>query len=124
MLDRHHGLAAAGATNRQAIEPRCLSRPGAPLALTRAAPGLEPSTVEAQNVTPKQRSPGSRRERLTAKRSRPEMAPQRLEKIESAPGNGMGSEASNLQDLVRGRADRARLRPTSRENDKVAEKGA
>ena len=28
--------------------------------------------------------------RLTAKRSRPEMAPQRLEKIESAPGNGMG----------------------------------
>jgi hypothetical protein len=52
------------------------------------------------------------------------MAPQRLEKIESAPGNGMGSEASNLQDVVRGRADRARLRPTSRENGKVAEKGA
>jgi hypothetical protein len=25
------------------------------------------------------------------------MAPQRLEKIESGPGNGMGSEASNLQ---------------------------
>ena len=42
------------------------------------------------------------------------MAPQRLEKIESAPGNGMGSEASNLQDLVRGRAaDGARLWPTS-----------
>ena len=37
-------------------------------------------------------------------RSRPEMAPQRLEKIESAPGNGMGSEASNLQDMVHGRA--------------------
>ncbi len=36
------------------------------------------------------------------KRSRPEMAPQRLEKIESAPGNGMGSEASNLQDVVHG----------------------
>jgi hypothetical protein len=34
------------------------------------------------------------------KRSRPEMAPQRLEKIESAPGNGMASEASNPQDLV------------------------
>jgi hypothetical protein len=52
------------------------------------------------------------------------MAPQRLEKIESAPGNGMGSETSNLQDLVHGRAaDRARL-PTSRENDEVAEKGA
>ena len=29
----------------------------------------------------------------TAKRGRPEMAPQRLEKIESAPGNGMASEA-------------------------------
>jgi hypothetical protein len=28
------------------------------------------------------------------------MAPQRLEKIESAPGIGMGSEASNPQDMV------------------------
>ena len=56
------------------------------------------------------------------------MAPQRLEKIESGPGNGMGSEASNPQDVVRGRtADRGRLRLTSRKNDKVAklrEKGA
>ena len=42
------------------------------------------------------------REGLTAKRSRPEMAPQRLEKIESAPGNGRVSEASNPQDLVHG----------------------
>src|SRR6202046_616948 len=33
---------------------------------------------------------------------RPEMAPQRLEKIESAPGNGMGSDATNLQHLVHG----------------------
>ena len=49
------------------------------------------------------------------------MAPQRLEKIESAPGNGMGSEASNPLDLVHGRAaDRARLRRTSRRNDEVA----
>ena len=49
------------------------------------------------------------------------MAPQRLEKIESAPGNGMGSEASNPQDVVHGRADyRARLRLTSRKNDKAA----
>ena len=48
------------------------------------------------------------------------MAPQRLEKIESAPGNGMGSEASNPQDLVhRHAADLARLRLTSRKNDKV-----
>jgi hypothetical protein len=63
------------------------------------------------------------REGSATKRSRLEMAPQRLEKIESAPGNGMGSEASNPLDLVRGRAaDRARLRPTSR-NDEVAEKG-
>src|SRR5271170_4362843 len=47
--------------------------------------------------------------------ARREMAPQRLEKIESAPGNGMGSEASNVQNLVHGRAaDRARLRLTSR----------
>ena len=49
---------------------------------------------------------------MRQKRSRPEMAPQRLEKIESAPGNGMVSEASKPQDLVHGRAaDRAlRLR--------------
>ena len=57
------------------------------------------------------------------------MAPQRLEKIESAPGNGVGSEVSNPQDLVHGRAtDRARLGLTSRKNGKlrsceVAEKG-
>jgi len=34
------------------------------------------------------------------------MAPQPLEKTESAPGNGMGSEASNLLDLVHGAAGR------------------
>jgi hypothetical protein len=51
------------------------------------------------------------------------MAPQRLEKIESAPGNGMSSEASNLQDLVRGRAaDGARLRPTSPRVTKLQKK--
>jgi hypothetical protein len=61
-------------------------------------------------------------EGLTAGRSRPEMAPQRFEKIGSAPGNGMGSQAPNPQDLVRRGADRARLRLASRENDKVAEK--
>ena len=38
-----------------------------------------------------------------AARIRPQMAPQRLEKIESAPGNGMGSEVPNLLDLVHGR---------------------
>ena len=41
--------------------------------------------------------------RLTSPhRSRREMAPQRLEKIESWPGNGMVSEASNPQDMVHG----------------------
>ena len=48
------------------------------------------------------------------------MAPQRLEKIESAPGVGMVSGASNPQDLVHGRlADLAQLRLTSREDDEA-----
>jgi hypothetical protein len=55
------------------------------------------------------------RKDMTPKWNRRQMAPQRLEKIESAPGNGMGSEASNPQDLVHRRA--ARLPLTSREND-------
>src|ERR1700677_4697623 len=46
---------------------------------------------------------------------RREMAPQRLEKIESAPGNGMASEASDPQDLVRRLT--ARLGQPSLEND-------
>ena len=42
--------------------------------------------------------------------SRSEMAPQRLEKTESALGNGMASDASNLQHLVHARvADRGQL---------------
>jgi hypothetical protein len=61
------------------------------------------------------------REGWTAKRSRPEMAPQPLDKIESALGNGMASAASNPQHLVRGRAaGRARLRLTSPENDQIS----
>ena len=44
------------------------------------------------------------------------MAPQQVEKIEFAPGNGRGSEAANPLDVVKGRAaDRARLH----KNDKV-----
>ena len=39
------------------------------------------------------------------------MAPQPLEKIESAPGNGMVSEVSDLQDMVHGRARRTVRRP-------------
>jgi hypothetical protein len=42
------------------------------------------------------------RERLTAKRSRREMARQRLEKIKSGPGNGMVSKASDPQHVVHG----------------------
>ena len=38
----------------------------------------------------------------TARRGRPEMAPQRLEKIKSAPGNGSSSEAWKPQHLVPG----------------------
>ena len=56
----------------------------------------------------------ARRAAPTAKRSRREIAPQHLEKIESGPGNGMVSEASNPQHLVHGRAaDPARLPVTS-----------
>ena len=68
------------------------------------------------------RSPESRREGLMAKRSRPEMAPQRLEKIESAPGNGRASEASDPQDLVPVHAaDRARPQLGAARMRKVAE---
>jgi hypothetical protein len=49
---------------------------------------------------------------LPARRSGQEMAPQRLEKIESAPGNGRVSEASNPQYLVPGaRLTRRSLAP-------------
>jgi hypothetical protein len=62
------------------------------------------------------RSPGSQRETLRATRSRRKMAPQPIEKIESAPGNGMVSKAWNVQDVIHGRAaDPARLPLTSRD---------
>jgi hypothetical protein len=52
------------------------------------------------------------------------MAPQQIEKIEFAPGNGRGSEAADPQDVVNGRA--ATLRDSARMTklQKVAEKGA
>jgi hypothetical protein len=51
------------------------------------------------------------------------MAPQRLEKIESAPENGMVSEASNPQDLVQGRAAvRAGLGLASRKGEELQKK--
>ena len=46
-------------------------------------------------------------------RACPEMAPQRLEKIESAPENGMVSEASKPQHLVYGRVAHRALRRNS-----------
>ena len=95
-LDRYHGFAPAQIPwAREAAPPRL------------AAP--EPRAISPNRGV--SLAGIASREGLTAKWSRPEMAPQRLEKIESAPGNGMGSEALNPQDVVHGRAaDRARLR--------------
>jgi hypothetical protein len=50
------------------------------------------------------------------------MAPQRLEKIESAPGNGMGSEAATHKIWYPGARLTVRLRLASRENDKLQKK--
>ena len=98
----------------------CIRRPEGPEWVGRAACSGEIRRTRFGEIIIRVFGLWGQRNRLTAKRSRPEMAPQRLEKIESAPGNGMGSEASNPQDLVHGRAtDRARLRLTNRKNDKV-----
>ena len=94
--------------------------PGAPAAAVEPAPRVAPSRKAADQrlwrfrffscfrVSPK---PVDKFLAETAKRGRPEMAPQRLEKIESAPGNGMVSEASKPQHLVHGRAADRALRP-------------
>jgi hypothetical protein len=68
-LDRYHGFAAA--------ERRRL-----------------PNASEAPEQTPAEIAA------LLIERIRSQMAPQRLAKIESAPGNGMGSEGSDPQDMV------------------------
>jgi hypothetical protein len=47
------------------------------------------------------------------------MAPQPIEKIESAPGNGMVSEASKPQHLVHGRAADRALRPRTARMQKL-----
>ena len=73
--------------NRERILAAAAARP------RRARFPLDPCRIWPAERTEAFRSLASRRERLTAKRSCREMAPQRLEKIESAPGNGMGSEA-------------------------------
>ena len=71
-LDRYHGFVAA-------------ERWGLPVASE--APEEIPPWLEAH----------------IAERIRPQMAPQRLEKIESAPGNGMAPEAPDPQDMVQRR---------------------
>jgi hypothetical protein len=98
-LDRYHGFAPAQIPwAREAAPPRLAAPEPRAISPNRG--------VSLAGIAP--------REGLTAKWSRPEMAPQRLEKIESAPGNGMVSEALNPQDVVHGRA---RLGLASREND-------
>jgi hypothetical protein len=104
-LDRYHGFALAQIPWAMEAAPPRLAAP--------EPRAISPSRgVSLAGIAP--------RDGLTAKRSRPEMAPQRLEKIESAPGNGMVSEALNPQDVVHGRAaDRVRLRLASRESDEA-----
>jgi hypothetical protein len=92
-LDRYHGFAPAQIPRAREAAPPRLAKPE-PRAIS-SNRGVSLAGIAA-------------REGLTAKRSRPEMAPQLLEKIESAPVNGMASGASNPQDVVHGRAaDRA-----------------
>ena len=62
------------------------------------------------------------RARGRGQRSRREMAPQPLEKIESAPGNGMVSEASDLQDMVHGCAAEEPQEWQSRKSAKLQKK--
>jgi hypothetical protein len=89
-LDRYHGFAPTPIPSGPEAAPK--PRLAAP-----ESRAVSPSRgISLAGITP--------REGLTAKRSRPEMAPQRLEKIESAPENGMVSEALNPQDVVHGRA--------------------
>jgi hypothetical protein len=86
-LDRYHGFALAQIPwTREAAPPRLAAPEPRAISPNRG--------VSLAGIAP--------REGLTAKWSRPEMAPQRLEKIESAPGNGMVSEASKPQHLVDG----------------------
>jgi hypothetical protein len=71
------------------------------------------NSESAERISPRgSLVPPARRSRS---RACPEMAPQGLEKIESAPGNGRVSEASNPQDVVHGcAADRVRSAAQSR----------
>jgi len=81
--------------------PRAGGSPGVKAKAQRAG-GVdrEPSVLYPARASDTARASDRTRFRPTAK-SRPEMAPQGLEKIESRRGNGSTSEASNLEDVVR-----------------------
>ena len=97
--------------------------PGSLLSVYRKSPALSHPVSSARPrgvVSARQRGgfgapaagrPTAEPRNLGQNRSRPEMAPQPIEKIESAPGNGMVSEASKPQHLVHGRAADHALRP-------------
>jgi len=101
----------------EAVPPSatCNRSVGAPLTARLAKAGREGLIVGLLNGSG---ASIAAREGLTAKRARLEMAPQRLEKVEFAPGNGPGSpgpqylyravprtapNTSKHEDLVRGR---------------------
>ena len=73
---------------------------------SRTHPGsADDASLKSPSARPKANAAFTRgviREYLRAQSVGPEMVPQRLEKIDSAPGSGMAPEASNPQDLVRG----------------------
>ena len=88
------GARAAGAARGWRGSRAGRSRPG-----SRVGGDLSRSSISCTEAL---RSPGLRRERLKAKvAGGRQMAPQHLEKIESAPDNGMVSQASDPQDLAR-----------------------
>ena len=105
-------IPAVGAVEGKFSTPQAVEIPQNRERILGAAAGVRqrPSDARPRRIRPAERTKGisvagiAPREGVTAKRSRPEMAPQRLEKIESAPGNGMVSAASNPQHLVRRRA--------------------
>src|SRR5271169_6016227 len=89
-------------THGQAVKEVPLPRSPCARRRTRASPRAVPRREQADQLLRRIRffscfrvgpKPLDKFLAKTARRPRPEMAAQRLEKIESAPGNGMGSEA-------------------------------
>ena len=122
-LDRYHGFSAAHRRvlpdaprldheDRLAPDARLTKRPeAAPQVLEKAAPrnGVVPDASDPQNAAPIRdeasasflETPAQAPLALDAPPpDRPETAPQELEKPHSAPGNGMGAEASDPQDAA------------------------